>query len=61
MNSSINSLSGQLIDLSEYNQLNYWAKKLGTKPESIKTAARACCSNAADKIADYLKGYKQNR
>jgi hypothetical protein len=55
MNGSTRLPTDQRIDFSENGQIAYWSKKLNAQPEKLKTAARACCSNAVDKIADYLK------
>jgi hypothetical protein len=54
MNSSVNVRDNQLIDFSEFAELNYWSLQLKATPEAIKTAARACCSNAVEKITEYL-------
>jgi len=44
-----------LIDFSSEPELAYWSAKLNVRREVIKTAARACCSNAVSDIKDYLK------
>lgn len=61
MNSSSSIQPDQLIDFSEYRQIVYWSQKLNAQPEMLKTAARACCSNAVDKIAEYLKKTKKDQ
>ena len=61
MNSSASIYPNQLIDFSEYTQIAYWSEKLNAQPETLKAAARACCSNAVDKIADYLKNNKSRQ
>ena len=43
------------IDFSQERELAYWSTALNVKPELIKTAARACCSNEISQIAEYLK------
>ncbi|MES2826956.1 MAG: DnaD domain protein [Bacteroidota bacterium] len=48
----------QVLDVSEQSQLNYWSEKLGVRPEVIKTAIRACRSNAISSITSYVKQYK---
>lgn len=42
------------IDFSHESELSYWASVLNVRPEVIKTAARACCSNKVTHIAEYL-------
>lgn len=44
-----------LLDFSEEEQVSYWADKLGTTREIIKSAARACHSNTIGQIVDHLK------
>ncbi|SMD10450.1 hypothetical protein [Pedobacter nyackensis] len=43
------------IDFSQERELVYWSTVLNVKPESIKSAARACCSNEVSQITAYLK------
>ncbi|WP_256006696.1 DUF3606 domain-containing protein [Pedobacter deserti] len=61
MNSPINIRNKQLIDFSEFAELNYWSLQLKATPEAIKTAARACCSNAVGQISEYLHRKKQTQ
>jgi len=48
----------QLLDLSEQKELNYWAEKLGVRPEVIKTAVRASRNNSIACIVSYVENYK---
>ena len=48
----------QLLDLSEQKELNYWAEKLGVRPEVIKTAVRASRNNSIASIVTYVENYK---
>ena len=48
----------QLLDLSEQKELNYWAEKLGVRPEIIKTAVRASRNNSIASIVSYVENYK---
>lgn len=48
----------QLLDLSEQKELNYWAEKLGVRPEVIKTAVRASRNNSIASIVRYVENYK---
>jgi len=48
----------QLLDLSEQKELNYWAEKLGVRPEVIKTAVRASRNNSIASIVSYVENYK---
>lgn len=43
-----------LIDFSRAEELDYWSAFLSVRPERLKTAARACCSNAVVQIMKYL-------
>ncbi|EDM34682.1 hypothetical protein PBAL39_14034 [Pedobacter sp. BAL39] len=56
---TMNHLNSILLDLSEVKELNFWAEKLGVRPESLKTAVRASRSNALDQIIIYLKSCNQ--
>ena len=59
MNTNVNTFeTTQLLDLSEQSELNYWAEKLGVRPEVIKTAVRASRNNSITSIVNYLKTYK---
>lgn len=44
-----------LIDFSSESELSFWSAKLQVRPEAIKTAAKACCSNEVSKVKEYLK------
>jgi len=48
----------QLLDLSEQKELNYWAEKLGVRPEVIKTAVRASRNNSIASIVSFVENYK---
>ena len=50
-----------LIDFSMESEVAYWASKLNVRPEVMKTAARACCSNAVAEIKEYLKARQTMR
>jgi len=50
----------QLLDLSQQNELNYWAEKLDVRPEVIKTAVRASRNNSINSIVDYVNAYKRS-
>ncbi|WP_276089910.1 hypothetical protein [Pedobacter sp. JY14-1] len=48
------SIKDVVLDFSEEAQIDYWATKLGTTREIIKSAARACRNNTLDQIVVYL-------
>jgi hypothetical protein len=57
----IESSKELLIDFSHEGEVAYWSAMLNVSPEKIKTAARACCSNAVSTLSMYLKNQKPDR
>jgi len=57
----VKSTEELLIDFSHEGELAYWSTVLGASPEKIKTAARACCSNAVAILSMYLQNQNPNR
>ena len=47
--------SNNLIDVSENFQLEYWCNRFHVTPEKLKTAIKAICNCAADKVKAYLE------
>jgi hypothetical protein len=43
------------INVNQEYELRHWAKSLGTTPERLKEAVRACGSDRADRVREYLK------
>jgi hypothetical protein len=43
------------INVHQDYELRQWAKSLGTTPEQLKEAVRACGSDRADRVREYLK------
>ncbi|MCD0488667.1 DUF3606 domain-containing protein [Pedobacter sp. MC2016-14] len=46
--------SSNLIDVSESFELEYWSEKFSVTPEQLKSAIKAICNCAADKVRSYL-------
>lgn len=46
--------NAQLIDTSEYYEIEIWAAKLGISPEQLKSAVKAV-GNSVPAIEKYLK------
>lgn len=43
------------INVNQDYELRDWAKSLGTTPERLKEAVRACGSDRVDRVREYLK------
>ena len=48
----------QRINVNEDYELRDWAKSLGTTPERVKEAVKACGSDRAEKVREYLNREK---
>ena len=46
--------SRNLIDVSEEIDLEYWCSTFKVTPEQLKTAVKAVCNCAADRVKAYL-------
>jgi hypothetical protein len=55
MNTKLNTSTGDnyMINVSEDDELRYWAKKFGITPEKLKSAVRAVGSSVST-ISKYL-------
>lgn len=51
----------QRINVNQDYELRDWAKSLGTTPERLKEAVRACGSDRAERVREYLRNEKPGR
>jgi hypothetical protein len=45
----------QRINVNQEYELRDWSRSLGVTPERLKEAVRACGSDRADKVREYLR------
>lgn len=48
----------QRINVNQDYELRDWAKSLGTTPERLREAVRACGSDRAERVREYLRSDK---
>lgn len=52
--SKVGGQDRQRINVNEDYELRDWAKSLGTTPERVKEAVKACGSDRAERVREYL-------